>query len=169
MLACFLLVCLNLPMLKDCPLTDKSSHSTPNFFGALCLMVVLISPSHAIAEEAVGFYWDCWIEEGESAPTSINCIRDPDSPNYKPAEDSKGGQEEALIAHIHDQLHAGNTTDLGKFIRNNVQVFRRDSVWGISIYSEPYDSSWDEGRPETLVRAILCPGNVPCTVLIIRP
>lgn len=139
------------------------------WFGTIFLSAVFVIPVRSSAAETDALYWDCWIDEGESTPTSINCIRDPDSPGYKPREDSKDRLEESLIAHIHDQLHAGKTTDLGKFISNNIQVFRRDSVWGISIYSEPYDSSWDEERPETLVRAILCPSNIPCTVLIIRP
>lgn len=140
------------------------------FFKALMLGVVITSgPLSAVAAETAPAYWDCWVEENNAEPTSINCIRDPDSPNYKPPGDGKADGEEALIEHIHNKIHGGDTTNLGRFIRDNVKVFHRDSIWGIYIFSEPYDTSWDEERPETLVRALLCPGKVECVVMINRP
>lgn len=140
-------------------------------FTAFVVISLLMTISPRVAAAGTdSIYWDCWIEDNNVDPTSINCIRDFDSPVYKPAQGgSKAELEEVLLKHIHEQIHAGNTTEIGKFIRSNVEVFGRNSIWGISIYSEPYETSWDEGRPETLVRALLCPRNVACTVMINRP
>lgn len=139
-------------------------------FVALFVMAISMMPCSRAASGQDSLYWDCWIEDNQVDPTSINCIRDFDSPVFLPAESgSKAAIEEVLLKHIHEQIHAGHTAELGMFISRNVEVFGRDSIWGISIYSEPYESSWEEARPETLVRALLCPGNVECTVMINRP
>jgi hypothetical protein len=37
-------------------------------------------------------------------------------------------------------------------------------VWNIRIFSYPYEWSWAEGLPQQLVRSVLCPRDVSCTV-----
>jgi hypothetical protein len=41
-------------------------------------------------------------------------------------------------------------------------------VWNIRIFTDPYDSSWEEKRPQTLVNAVLCPVDMSCTVIFTR-
>lgn len=134
-------------------------------------IALLLAASHARAEPAAekSLGWDCWIQEDNSNPVSISCIRDRGSLAPQPSGEPEDDLEELLLEHIHYRIHSGDTSELGLFISKYVEVFRRDSIWSIDIHSAPYDSSWDEGRPQMLVRTLLCPGHLPCTVNIKRP
>ena len=38
------------------------------------------------------------------------------------------------------------------------------NFWFIPVYNEPYETSWQEDRPQRLVRAYLCTGDPACRV-----
>jgi len=134
-------------------------------------LVLLLAASHVCAGQATekSLDWDCWIQEDNSNPVSISCIRDRGSLAPQPSDELEDNVEELLLEHIHYRIHSGDTSELGKFISDYVEVFQRGSIWSIDIHSAPYDSSWEEGRPQILVRTLLCPGHLPCTVTIKRP
>ncbi|MEO8332713.1 MAG: hypothetical protein ABI479_09790 [Gallionella sp.] len=113
--------------------------------------------------------WDCWIQADNNSPVSINCIRDRGSLLPQPSEEPEDDLEELLLDNIHYRLHSGSTAELGEFISNTVKVFRKGSIWHIDIHSVPNKSSWEEGRPQMLVRMLLCPGHLPCTVKFNQP
>ena len=51
-----------------------------------------------------------------------------------------------------------------EFLDRNWHVLREGDVWTIRIFSQPYEDSWRRGRPQQLVRNLLCPPRTPCQV-----
>jgi hypothetical protein len=113
-----------------------------------------------------GYAWDCWVTQEPS--TQISCIRDRGEPQLHPSDRLEDEDlEEILLDHIHYRLH--NDEDmaaLSELVNSNFKVFQRGSIWSITLHTPPYESSWQEGRPQMLVRSLLCPGHLPCTVTI---
>lgn len=116
------------------------------------------------APETKVLAWDCWI--GAEEPVKIRCIRCRDK---LPPSDTDDDLESALLEHIHSRIHSGQTSELDRFVRQNAPVFLDTSIWTIFIHTLPYDSSWQEQRPQRLVRAVLCPQGYECPVLLRRP
>lgn len=113
----------------------------------------------------VGF--DCWIgSDGSPYYTHyIRCIADRDLPHPEPVNPQSG----ALLDLLHRELHQQSGADAEKMFKANIELVRETrSVWNIRIHSYPSDWSWQEGTPERLVRAVMCPRDMPCTVMI-RP
>lgn len=72
--------------------------------------------------------------------------------------------EEMLLDHIHYRLHNDEDTAAPSgLVNSGFTVFQRDPIWNITIHTPPYESSWQEGRPQMLARSPLCPGYLSCT------
>lgn len=136
----------------------------------LCL-ALLLAASHAHADQPTeeSLDWDCWIQESSNNPASISCIRDRGNLVPQPSDNMEDELEQLLLDNIHYRIHSGDTSELGLYISEYIEVFRRGSIWSIDTHEAPYDSSWEEGRPQILVRTLLCPGHMPCKVTIKRP
>lgn len=149
---------------------EKRSELSQCWRVAMAITLLLLWGGNACAEESseVSLDWDCWIQV-ENNPVSISCIRDRGSLAQQPTEDQEAILENLLLDHIHHMIHAENTSGLGQFISKNVSAFREGSFWNIFIYTVPYDDSWINEHPQILVRALLCPGHLLCTVNIQRP
>lgn len=114
---------------------------------------------------ASGAGFDCWVGyDGKPDYTHyIRCIADRDIPS-PPAPDSRS---EAFLELLHQELHRGGGSSAEKIFKSNIEVVRESrAVWNIRIYSYPTEWSWKEGMPERLVRAVLCPRETTCSVLI---
>ncbi|MBI3093763.1 MAG: hypothetical protein HYY97_02735 [Rhodocyclales bacterium] len=134
----------------------------------LCGVLLAIGPARAqtaeVTQSDIGF--DCWIGgEGTQIYTHyIRCIADRDLAHPELIDP----QSEAVLKLLHSELHRSGA-DAEKAFKANIQLVREaGAVWHIRIYSYPSDSSWQEGMPERLVRAVLCPRQVHCAVTL-RP
>ena len=132
-------------------------------------MGLLLPAAPAFGEEAlpatssVGF--DCWVgRDGKPFYTNyIRCIADRDLPQMAQPDP----ESELILDLLHRELHTRSGADAEKTMKAHIELVRETrAVWSIRIHSYPYEWSWQEGRPEQLVRSVLCPNDVPCTVMI---
>lgn len=110
---------------------------------------------------------DCWV--GNSGPPTyihfIRCIRDRDLP-YPPNADER---IDNFLTDLHKELHLRSGLDAERKLKANIDLVRESaSVWNIRINTYPYEWSWDEGRPQKLVRYVLCPADVDCKINVYR-
>lgn len=106
---------------------------------------------------------DCWIGlDGGRAPVNyIRCIIDRDLPHPELAN----LRLDAFLDSLHAELHQKSGADAERLYKANLSLVKEaPAVWSIRIISYPYEWSWDEGRPQQLVRAVLCPADTACTV-----
>ena len=136
-----------------------------------CVLVVLYAASTAFGQAAgepvpgVGLH--CWLG-AEGAPffaRTIRCITD----RELRLEEIPDMATPAIIDILHRELHFGSAASAERAFKANIERVRESAeVWNIRIFSEPYDSSWEEQRPQQLVSAVLCPRNTSCTVMFTR-
>jgi hypothetical protein len=106
---------------------------------------------------------DCWV--GRDGPpfftNFIRCMVDRDLP-YPTLADQ---HLDAFLGELHTELHSKSGADAERMYKANIELVRESvSVWNIRIFSYPYEWSWAEGLPQQLVRSVLCPRDVSCTV-----
>lgn len=109
--------------------------------------------------------FDCWI--GSNGPPLhtrfIRCMTDRDLPHAK----LSNTQTEAVMQLLHQEFHGKSGAAAETMFKANIELIRLSpSVWNIRIFSYPSEWSWQEGTPERLVRAVLCPSEGSCTVMI---
>lgn len=134
-------------------------------FGLLLAVGLVRGQTAEVTQSGIGF--DCWIGvDGTQIHTHyIRCIAKQDLAH----PESIDPQSDAVLNLLHRELHQRSGADAEKAFKANIQRVRETgSVWNIPIYSYPSDSSWQEGMPERLVRAVLCPRQGHCAVTI-RP
>lgn len=112
---------------------------------------------------AMGF--DCWI--GSNGPPLhtrfIRCMADRDLPHVELGNI----QTEEVMDLLHREFHSKSGAAAERMFKANIELIRMSpSVWNIRIFSYPSDWSWQEGTPERLVRAVLCPSVGTCSVVI---
>ena len=107
--------------------------------------------------------WDCWFDAGEAG--GLRCIADRDIP-VPPAGDPTDEDEaaEALLELVHDHLHRGNPARANELVREVPHLLRRGDLWTVRLSVPPLETSWQERRPERLVRSLLCRGGPACAV-----
>lgn len=130
-------------------------------------MAAGIARAQTTEETPSGVGFDCWVgaDERPFLTHYIRCIADRDLPH----PELINPRSEALLDLLHRELHQHSGADAEKALKANLELVRETrSVWNIKIYSYPSDWSWREGTPERLVRAVLCPKDMPCAVMI-RP
>ena len=131
--------------------------------------VMLFATATALAQTTVeatsttGF--DCWI--GSNGPPLhtrfIRCMTDRDLPHVE----LSNTQTEELMHLLHQEFHSKSGAAAERMFKANIELIRMSpSVWNIRIFSYPSDWSWQEGTPERLVRAVLCPSEGICMVMI---
>lgn len=109
--------------------------------------------------------FDCWI--GSNGPPLqtrfIRCMTDRDLPHVELGNT----QIEEVMHLLHQEFHGKSGAAAEAMFKANIELIRMSpSVWNIRIFSYPSDWSWQEGTPERLVRAVLCPREGNCTVII---
>lgn len=123
--------------------------------------------AQTLEEPAPDAGFDCWIGNsgGPYFIYYIRCIVDRD---MVPAP-SPDTRFDAVLEQLHRELHDGSSTSVEKMFQSNIgRIKESGGVWNIPIYSYPAEWSWEEGRPERLVRAGLCPPDRNCSVFIHR-
>jgi hypothetical protein len=114
-----------------------------------------------------GIGFDCWIGS-DCKPFFthyMRCFADRDLPH----PELSNPNSDALLDLLHRELHQHSGADAEKMFKANIELVRETrSVWNIRIHSYPSDWSWQEGTPKRLVRAVLCPKEAPCAVMV-RP
>jgi hypothetical protein len=107
--------------------------------------------------------WDCWVEPGEGG--GIRCIADRDWPLPLPEEYTDDDESaEVLLELVHDYLHRGKPRRAGELVQERIHLLRRGDLWSIRLSAPPFETSWEEARPQQLVRALLCPPRTECAV-----
>jgi hypothetical protein len=139
-----------------------------NFAHAICLAWlfaagVALGQAPAAASADTGF--DCWI--GADGPPDythyIRCVSDRDiAPKV-----SADRRHEDVMQQLRREVRDGSSATAERAFQANFKLIHEAAgVWNIRIHSYPSDWSWREGMPERLVRAVLCPPEGPCSVLI---
>ncbi|MBI5108199.1 MAG: hypothetical protein HZA62_05580 [Rhodocyclales bacterium] len=130
-------------------------------------LLLLLLVGNALAQTApaparpVGL--DCWVgQDGPPLFTNfIRCMVDRDLP-YPVLADER---LDAFLTQLHQELHGKSGADAERMYKANIELVRESiSIWNIRIFTFPYEWSWQEGRPQQLVRSVLCPRDVPCRV-----
>jgi hypothetical protein len=139
-----------------------------NFLRRAALLLLLFSggvvaQTTVAPAPAVGL--DCWV--GQDGPplfvNFIRCMVDRDLP-YPTLADQ---QLDAFLSKLHTELHSKSGADAERLYKSNIELVRESiSVWNIRIFTYPYEWSWEEGRPQQLVRSVLCPRDIPCRVTV---
>lgn len=128
-------------------------------FLLLCCMPLLVSPLLA-AEPSPDVSWACWIVSYETF--YIRCVPDSASAKWLQPQDAYARE---IAAQFFARYDAGASREE---LENLFQLFSDSfdfaDFWFIPIYNEPYETSWQEERPQQLVRAYLCPGDRACRV-----
>lgn len=140
-----------------------SAHSL--LFAALTTATLAFAQVPAPASPNAGF--DCWIgNDGRPYFTYfIRCIADRD---IAPAA-STDIRFDVVLDQLHRELHEGSSAGAEQTFISNIELINESAgVWNIRIYSYPPDWSWEEGMPERLVHAVLCPEAGACPILIRR-
>ena len=109
--------------------------------------------------------FDCWIGSGGPPLDTrfIRCMTDRDLPHVVLGNT----QTEEVMDLLHREFHSKSGAATETMFKANIELIRMSpSVWNIRIFSYPSDWSWQEGSPERLVRAVLCPSEGNCTVMI---
>lgn len=133
------------------------------FVMLLAAAAIALGQTTEATSAATGF--DCWI--GSSGPPYdtrfIRCMTDRDLPHAELGNT----QTEELMHLLHREFHGKSGAAAEKMFKANIELIRMSpSVWNIRIFSYPSDWSWQEGTPERLVRAVLCPSEGSCMVMI---
>ena len=131
----------------------------------LLLLLAASASGQTTGSPPSGFGFDCWIglEGGHLQVNYIRCIADRDLPHPELANQ----RLDAFLDDLHNELHQKSGADAERLYKSNLSLIRESaSVWSIRIVSYPYEWSWQEGLPQQLVRAVLCPKDNPCTVKV---
>ncbi|MDO8340546.1 MAG: hypothetical protein Q7T59_01085 [Candidatus Woesebacteria bacterium] len=139
--------------------------------GLIAVLTILFAAASAFGQTAdepvpgVGFH--CWIGT-DGAPLltrRIRCIAD----RVLRLEEMPDMQSPTIIDILHRELHYGSGVSTEKMFKANIERIRESrEVWNIRIFTDPYDASWEERRPQNLVNAVLCPVDMSCTVMFTR-
>lgn len=109
----------------------------------------------------------CWIGT-DGAPLftrRIRCIAD----RELRLEELPDMESPNIIDILHRELHFGSGISAEKIFKANIERIRETGeVWNIRIFTDPYNSSWEEKRPQRLVNAVLCPIDTTCNVMFTR-
>jgi hypothetical protein len=130
--------------------------------GALCLVVAHLAPAHELGPPvSKALAWDCWVDTSAQS-TKVRCIVDLSG---TAAQEVEPVLEHMVLHQIHDMIHGPeDVDDLNRLLDRNWHVLREGDVWTIRIFSPPNEDSWRTGRPQRLVRSLLCPPRTPCRV-----
>jgi hypothetical protein len=118
-------------------------------------------------ELPVGVGFHCWIGT-DGAPLftrRIRCFAD----RELRLEEMPDMESPTIIDLLHREVHFGSGVSTEKMFKANIERVRESrEVWNIRIFSDPYDASWEERRPQQLVNAVLCPRDLTCAVMFSR-
>lgn len=138
---------------------------------SICVFAILFAAAPAFGQTSgepvpgVGFH--CWIGT-DGAPLftrRIRCIAD----RELRLEEMPDMESPNIIDLLHRELHFGSGVSTEKAFKANIERVREaGEVWNIRIFTDPYDSSWEEQRPQKLVNAVLCPSDTTCAVMFSR-
>jgi hypothetical protein len=120
-----------------------------------------------VGEPVPGVGFHCWIGT-DGAPLftrRIRCIAD----RELRLEELPDMDSPNIIDILHRELHYGSGVSTEKIFKANIERVRESNeVWNIRIFTDPYDASWEEKRPQMLVNAVLCPRDTVCAVMFSR-
>lgn len=133
--------------------------------GLLCVAAAAFGQTAGEPVPGVGLH--CWLG-ADGAPffaRRIRCIAD----RELRLEELPDMASPTIIDILHRELHFGSAVSTEKIFKANIERVRESGeVWNIRIFNEPYDSSWEEQRPQALVNAVLCPVAATCTIMFTR-
>jgi hypothetical protein len=137
------------------------------FCAVISLAALCTSAPSRAADAFPSPNFECWI--GQREPISINCIQYPSLYDLGRLENPDDKMEAALLNFIHKMIISRHTAGLDEFVDMHSGQLRAGALQVIPIWKYPAESSWKEGLPATLVKAALCPSDMPCTVILNRP
>lgn len=139
-----------------------------HFIGMVAVLFTAVSvlgQTNTDPSPGVGFH--CWIGT-DGAPLftrRIRCIAD----RVLRLEEMPDMESPDIIDLLHRELHFGSGVTTEKVYKANIERVRESGkVWSIRIFTDPYDTSWEDQRPQKLVNAVLCPTEETCTVMFSR-
>ncbi len=136
---------------------------------AMARIALMLLAGAAIAQDSQTptMAFDCWITTGRQQATThyLVCIVDRDG--LPPADEALDPPELIALDTVHRLLHQGELAELDRYVRDNAGVLAPGDLRRIRLFSYPSSWSWDEERPQLLVR-MLCPDGYHCPVFIRR-
>lgn len=139
--------------------------------GLIAVFAIILAAAPAFGQTAgepvpgIGFH--CWIGT-DGAPLFTRCIRCI-ADRVLRLEEMPDMQSPTIIDILHRELHFGSGVSTEKMFKANIERVRESrEVWNIRIFTDPYDASWEERRPQQLVNAALCPRDTTCNVMFTR-
>ena len=93
----------------------------------------------------------------------IRCVLDSDSPKWQELE--ADADDSDIMEQFRARFDAGaGREELEQLFQLVGDKFEFINFWFIPIFNEPFETSWQEERPQQLVRAYLCTGDPACVV-----
>ncbi|HEY3326594.1 MAG TPA: hypothetical protein VGK14_05420, partial [Novimethylophilus sp.] len=126
-----------------------------------CLVALPVQAAPAQQQASRATSWLCWIVSAETF--YIRCVLDTDSREWREPETNAGDHE--IMEQFRARFDAGaGREELEHLFQLFGDKFEFANFWFIPVYNEPYETSWQEERPQQLVRAYLCTGDAGCRV-----
>lgn len=140
----------------------------PALFLRVALALLLAVPV-ARAQDATSATkaFDCWISVLDSYYQAhyILCIEDRSA--LPPLDAVAAAPNQLVLDEIHRLVHEGTHDELDIYVAMNAPLLEPADLWRIRILSYPSEYSWEEERPQMLVR-MLCPAGSDCPVFFRR-
>ena len=127
-------------------------------------LAALATPPVAAEDTPSATAFDCWISpEGSRFQTEyIRCIEDRDrAPAGTQPVDPEVVQ---ALDDVHHAFHHDSVPTLDALVASHGEIVRNGHYWKIRIISYPSEWSWQDGRPQELVRTTVCHDSPECAV-----
>ena len=127
-------------------------------------VLLCLGAAPARADMLPSLAWNCWVS-GQN-PAQINCIHERGQLQKNTPEDPDSELEAQVLGQLQERKLSGETAKLGGVEWRNIDVLHKGARWAVKIHSYPQGEVLGESRLNRLVKAVLCPIDIPCTVAL---
>lgn len=126
-------------------------------------VLLCLSAAPARADVLPSLAWSCWAS-GQMA--QINCIHERGNLPQTAPEDPDSELEAQLLGQLQERKRSGKASGLEGVEWRNIDVVHNRSRWTVKVHSYQRGTLWEENWLNKLVKAVLCPSDIPCTVTL---
>lgn len=131
---------------------------------AFLAALLCLGAASARADVLPSLAWNCWVS-GQN-PAQINCIHQRGQlPQTAPA-DPDSELEAQVLGQLHESKRSGKTAKPEGVEWRNIDVLHKGAGWTVKIHSYPQGMLLEESQLNKLVKAVLCPRDIPCAVTL---
>jgi len=130
--------------------------------------VLCLSPVSVRADQLSTLAWNCWAAGQD--PLRISCVHERSQPLPKGApEDTDIELETQLNEQLREKGHRGKAPILAGMEWQNIEILHRGAQWTVQVRAYPSATILDDKQIAKVVKAVLCPANMPCEAKVRKP